>query len=172
LGGRITVEIVDEEIGWMRRLWSQSAASNEQKTSCKKSSVRKAPRALDLFDRVQLASVVKIASRSRTLSEPGRFLFASSREKKNSSNNADHLRVARPVESDVRNAPRALIEAAGLNRVERARRPFAYALAPAISSPLALSLRFNKKLRQLSSHAREGWFNLGLARRSLMRDED
>ena len=157
----------------MRCLWSQSAASNEQKASCKKSSVRKAPRALDLCDPVQLASVVKIASRSRTLSEPCRFLFASSREKKNSSNNADHLRVARPVESDVRNAPRApLIEAAGLNRVERARRPFAYALAPAISSPLALSLRFNKKLRQLSSHAREGWFNLGLARRSLMRDED
>jgi|HubBroStandDraft_4_1064222.scaffolds.fasta_scaffold493083_1 transcriptional regulatory protein RtcR len=47
---------------------------------------------LDLFDRGQIASVVKIASRSRTLSEPGRLLFASSREKKDSSNDAARLR--------------------------------------------------------------------------------
>jgi transcriptional regulatory protein RtcR len=41
--------------------------------------------------RVQLAGVFNIASKSRTLSEAGRILFANSREKKSNSNDADRL---------------------------------------------------------------------------------
>jgi len=51
-----------------------------------------AAEALDLFDRVLLASVLQVVSTSRSLSEAGRVLFASSRERKNSSNDADRLR--------------------------------------------------------------------------------
>ena len=47
---------------------------------------------LDLFDRVQLAAVVDVCRRSKTLSEAGRTLFAASLAKRRSSNDADRLR--------------------------------------------------------------------------------
>jgi transcriptional regulatory protein RtcR len=47
---------------------------------------------LDPFDRVQLAEVLRVCRSSRSLSEAGRTLFASSRAKKTSVNDADRLR--------------------------------------------------------------------------------
>jgi transcriptional regulatory protein RtcR len=47
---------------------------------------------LDPFDRVQLAEVVRICRRSRSLSEAGRILFSASRTRRTSSNDADRLR--------------------------------------------------------------------------------
>lgn len=48
--------------------------------------------ALDPFDRVQLAHVVEICRRSRSLSEAGRALFVASRSRRTSANDADRLR--------------------------------------------------------------------------------
>ena len=48
--------------------------------------------AIDLFDRMQLHAVIKICRESGTLSEAGRKLFATSREKKKTANDADRLR--------------------------------------------------------------------------------
>jgi transcriptional regulatory protein RtcR len=89
-GGRITVEIVDEEIDRFRNLWSKNA-SPEDENYLEKILGAEEARVLDPFDRMQPAGVIKIASKSRTLSEAGRILFANSR-KKNSSNDADRLR--------------------------------------------------------------------------------
>ncbi len=47
---------------------------------------------IDPFDRVQLAYVVAICRRSRSLSDAGRTLFAASRERRASANDADRLR--------------------------------------------------------------------------------
>jgi len=47
---------------------------------------------VDLFDRLQLAAVIKVCRECRTLSEAGRTLFGSSRERKKTSNDADRLR--------------------------------------------------------------------------------
>jgi transcriptional regulatory protein RtcR len=47
---------------------------------------------IDLFDRVQLAAVVRVCRDSRTLSAAGRVLFAASREAKSSANDADRLK--------------------------------------------------------------------------------
>ncbi|AKU94566.1 Transcriptional regulatory protein RtcR [Labilithrix luteola] len=47
---------------------------------------------LDRFDRVQLADVVTVCASSRSLSEAGRELFASSRAERRSVNDADRLR--------------------------------------------------------------------------------
>ena len=47
---------------------------------------------LDPFDRVQLALVVETCRTSRSLSEAGRALFAASRARRSSSNDADRLR--------------------------------------------------------------------------------
>jgi len=46
----------------------------------------------DIFDRAQLATVIQVCRPSLSLSEAGRKLFAASRRKKASSNDADRLR--------------------------------------------------------------------------------
>ena len=47
---------------------------------------------IDLFDRAQLAFVIDVCKRSRSLSEAGRTLFGASRARKSLSNDADRLR--------------------------------------------------------------------------------
>lgn len=47
---------------------------------------------LDLFDRLQLREVVAVCRRCRSISEAGRQLFAASRSKRASTNDADRLR--------------------------------------------------------------------------------
>jgi len=87
-GGRITTEIVDEEITRLRGEWHPHQAQatlvrylGEERLS-----------ALDLFDRVQLENVIEIARRTRSLSDAGRLLFSASRQQKTSANDADRLR--------------------------------------------------------------------------------
>jgi transcriptional regulatory protein RtcR len=48
--------------------------------------------AIDPFDRVQLAEVIRVCRRCRSLSEAGRTLFSASRTRRSSSNDADRLR--------------------------------------------------------------------------------
>jgi transcriptional regulatory protein RtcR len=52
----------------------------------------KAVEQIDLFDQVQLAAVINICRRCSTLSEAGRKLFGSTREKRKIQNDADRLR--------------------------------------------------------------------------------
>ena len=47
---------------------------------------------IDYFDRLQLASVLKVCRESRSLSDAGRALFTASRGRKKSVNDADRLR--------------------------------------------------------------------------------
>lgn len=91
-GGRITVEMVNEEIERLRRAWSKTAASAAGENLLQGTLGTDAVQRLDLFDRMQLANVIEVVSTSRSLSEAGRALFANSREKKRSSNDADRLR--------------------------------------------------------------------------------
>ena len=46
---------------------------------------------IDLFDHAQLVEVIKVCRQSKSLSEAGRSLFAASRKRRNSSNDADRL---------------------------------------------------------------------------------
>jgi|GEM_PF-4445354 len=48
--------------------------------------------AVDPFDRVQLAEVVRVFRRARSLSEAGRILFSASRSRRAAPNDADRLR--------------------------------------------------------------------------------
>ncbi|MEQ1894698.1 MAG: sigma 54-interacting transcriptional regulator, partial [Planctomycetota bacterium] len=88
-GGRITAELVDEEAARLRRSWSERAGAPEVEDGLDE---LLAGRELDRFDRVQLAEVARTCRRARSLSEAGRALFAASRTKKSSSNDADRLR--------------------------------------------------------------------------------
>ncbi|XXT17582.1 sigma 54-interacting transcriptional regulator [Sorangium sp. So ce429] len=106
-GGRIGVEIVEEEIERLSEAWRRGPAvggvGNAGGAAGEGSDgegedlvvaalgARKAA-ALDQFDRAQLAEVLRVLKSARSLSEAGRVLFAASRAKKKSVNDADRLR--------------------------------------------------------------------------------
>lgn len=93
-GGRITTELVAEEVARLARGWTTpsdpSIETREDVLRTVFTSEELA--AIDHFDRVQLAEVISICQRSRTLSEAGRKLFNASRQSKKITNDADRLR--------------------------------------------------------------------------------
>jgi transcriptional regulatory protein RtcR len=90
-GGRITIDVVNEEIERLRLAWSVQPSSDGEDLLGRLLGKEKVS-ALDLFDRHQLAGVIRVCQESRTLSEAGRALFTTSREKKKTVNDADRLR--------------------------------------------------------------------------------
>lgn len=90
-GGRITNEVVNEEIERLRGAW-RAQPDSEAEALLERLLGRESLNAVDLFDRHQLASVIKVCRESSTLSEAGRTLFTTSREKKKTVNDADRLR--------------------------------------------------------------------------------
>jgi transcriptional regulatory protein RtcR len=87
--GRIDEATVGDEIARLRRLWSTPSSGDDMLAEVLDEA---ALGAIDLFDRVQLVEVVKVCRREPTLSGAGRALFAASRAKKTSANDADRLR--------------------------------------------------------------------------------
>lgn len=106
-GGRITRELVEEEILRLQARW-QWADSGAREASGAHQHGRESAgspdslvaralgqerlRELDRFMLVQLEDVLRVCVESRSLSEAGRRLFAASRATKRSSNDADRLR--------------------------------------------------------------------------------
>jgi transcriptional regulatory protein RtcR len=90
-GGRITNEVVNDEVDRLRSAW-RAQQGTESEDLLERLIGREKLSALDLFDRHQLASVLQVCRDSQTLSEAGRALFTSSREKKKTVNDADRLR--------------------------------------------------------------------------------
>jgi transcriptional regulatory protein RtcR len=88
-GGRITPELVDEELQRLRETWRRDGGGEEGLVD--EVLGARAPE-LDPFDRVQLEEVLRVCRSARSLSEAGRTLFSVSRTKKASSNDADRLR--------------------------------------------------------------------------------
>lgn len=90
-GGRITASGVKEEIERLKGSWERPALGSGEDIL---------PRflgadiiaGLDLFDRVQLAEVLRVCAAASSLSEAGRALFAESRKKRSSVNDADRVR--------------------------------------------------------------------------------
>lgn len=89
-GGRISIEVVEEEIECLREMWAEPASEDGELFERLLGGEKLAE--LDLFDRMQLACVVKICRETGSLSEAGRKLFSSSRERKKTANDADRLR--------------------------------------------------------------------------------
>lgn len=88
--GRIDEQTVAEEIGRLRRAWASARPGDADVLTGLLGEDARA--GIDPFDRVQLAEVVRICRREPTASAAGRHLFAASRAKKASSNDADRLR--------------------------------------------------------------------------------
>jgi transcriptional regulatory protein RtcR len=91
LGGRISVEVVHEEIERLTYSWADPASPDAESRLLPLLGARKLAE-IDLFDRVQLDHVLGICQRSRSLSEAGRSLYGASRDLKTSTNDADRLR--------------------------------------------------------------------------------
>ena len=91
LGGRITVDVVNQEIARLNSTWS--GAEHDEDHELLESILGPARlAAIDRFDRVQLVDVIRVCRRSRSLSEAGRTLFSVSRQNKKQPNDADRLR--------------------------------------------------------------------------------
>ena len=92
-GGRITLAQVETEIQRLQWLW-QRADPADSTDPVDLASLLDAEhlRAIDTFDQLQLAAVVKICRESRSLSEAGRRLFDRSRTQRSVVNDADRLR--------------------------------------------------------------------------------
>jgi transcriptional regulatory protein RtcR len=91
-GGRISTDLVQEEIKRLKSVWEDPDADAGQEDSIAGLLHGAALEELDLFDRVQLARVVEVCRASRSLSEAGRKLFGASRTRKTSTNDADRLK--------------------------------------------------------------------------------
>ncbi|MBA3845297.1 MAG: sigma 54-interacting transcriptional regulator [Planctomycetes bacterium] len=85
-GGRIGVAEVREEADRLRARWQPASSSDvlDEVLGARADE-------LDRFDRVQLADVIAVCRASRSQSDAGRTLFAASRVRKRSSNDADRL---------------------------------------------------------------------------------
>jgi transcriptional regulatory protein RtcR len=90
-GGRISTVIVEEETKRLLASWSAPGESPSPVALQEFLDDRQLEE-LDLFDRAQLAFVVDVCKRSRSLSDAGRTLFGASRTRKTFSNDADRLR--------------------------------------------------------------------------------
>jgi transcriptional regulatory protein RtcR len=91
-GGRISRPVLDAELVRLRAAWQSVAAADSDETLL--ADVLGPDRAakLDLFDRAQLACVIRVCRTSATLSEAGRRLFAVTRGNRKVTNDADRLR--------------------------------------------------------------------------------
>ena len=93
-GTRITVEVVEEEIRQLEASWRTNAAGTGGGGAAELARVftPKQLEEIDRFDRVQLQEVLGVCAEARNMSDAGRELFAASRRKKKSPNDADRLR--------------------------------------------------------------------------------
>lgn len=90
LTGRIDIDTVRREIARLKQAWNNSNSNVDDDLLLNLLGLEQLEE-IDLFDRVQLAEVVKVCQKSKSLSEAGRQLFAKSRKRRNSSNDADRL---------------------------------------------------------------------------------
>ncbi len=91
-GARINRDDVDQELRRLRRLWGNERPKSSGEKVLQGLLGEDGVEDLDRFDRVQLSDVVGVCRQCASLSEAGRLLFAASRARKKSSNDADRLR--------------------------------------------------------------------------------
>jgi transcriptional regulatory protein RtcR len=91
-GGRISRQVLDAELTRLRAAWKTAPAAGSDETLLDQLLGPERAAGLDLFDRAQLATVIRVCRSSPSLSEAGRRLFAVSRQNRKVPNDADRLR--------------------------------------------------------------------------------
>jgi transcriptional regulatory protein RtcR len=90
-GGRITREVVQEEISRLKVLWLAAGTDINKMILTEVIGADRAGQ-LDRFEKVQLADVLQVCKESKNMSEAGRKVFAISRKNKRKTNDSDRLR--------------------------------------------------------------------------------
>ncbi len=90
-GGRISSTDVDNEMARLRASWHVAPNTSATPTLDELIGADKLAR-IDLFDRLQLESVIQVCRQSTNLSDAGRKLYAASRTARGTTNDADRLR--------------------------------------------------------------------------------
>ena len=91
--GRITDNVAADEIKRLKRLWQpQESQVGGSGVDLAAIMGEEAATQLDLFDALQLQSVIKVCRQSNSLSDAGRKLYAVSRDAKAKPNDADRLK--------------------------------------------------------------------------------
>lgn len=91
-GGRITVEVVEEEITRLAAEWEPAGERGNDHSVLGEIMAPEQIAGIDPFERHQLEYVLSVCKSSRSLSEAGRKLFSVSRAQKKNRNDADRLR--------------------------------------------------------------------------------
>lgn len=91
-GGRIDLDVVSEEMSRLLSDWSPPEDKTRDDDVLESLLGPEGVEELDLFDKVQLAEVVRVCKKAPSLSVAGRTLFEQSRKKRKSTNDADRLR--------------------------------------------------------------------------------
>jgi transcriptional regulatory protein RtcR len=86
-GGRITEQLVDDEILRLKANWTEPVDDMLYGVLPQAEVER-----LDAFDRLQLQSVIEVCRRSRSIADAGRTLFGASRVRRSTINDSDRLR--------------------------------------------------------------------------------
>jgi transcriptional regulatory protein RtcR len=89
--GRVSPAEVEAEISRLREAWAEGEVGDDEALLRELLGPQRTGE-LDRFDRVQLADVVRVCREARSLSDAGRALFAASRQRRASQNDADRLR--------------------------------------------------------------------------------
>lgn len=91
-GGRITEEVVDEEIARLQHDWRATVQEIDPKAITSQLLDPEIHSQLDLFEHIQLAGIAQICRHAGSMAEAGRTLFDKSREQKKSVNDSHRLR--------------------------------------------------------------------------------
>lgn len=89
--GRITVEVVEDEIHRLNKFWFDASPKDVSQSIVVEILGEEAASRLDRFDAVQLAAVLQVCRSNVSASAAGRALFGNSRLEKKSGNDADRL---------------------------------------------------------------------------------
>ncbi len=91
-GGRITQEVVEEEIDRLLRKWQSATPMDDGMILLKKILPKKTIETMDLYEQISIAALVKVCSESSSMAEAGRRLFNVSRLEKSSINDSHRVR--------------------------------------------------------------------------------
>ena len=91
-GGRITVEVVDDEIVRLKHDWSATSQELNPRSITANFLDEEMHGKLDFFEHIQLAGIASVCSNARSMAEAGRILFDRSREEKKSVNDSHRLK--------------------------------------------------------------------------------
>ena len=91
-GGRITVEVVEDEIQRLKHDWLATSNNDDPKEITARFLDEKTHAGLDLFEHIQLAGIASVCNKTRSMAEAGRLLFDQSRAAKKSINDSHRLK--------------------------------------------------------------------------------